>query len=128
MDGLTATEASERLDRYGPNSDAPAKAIGPLRAALRRLLEPLSLILQSTAFTAGEAALTGEPYPVPKHPGVTAEADDTSNALFRGSVAQTGEAIALAVKTGPASVFGAAASALAQAQARTPFERDLREF
>jgi len=29
MDGLTATEASERLDRYGPNSDAPAKAIGP---------------------------------------------------------------------------------------------------
>jgi len=32
------------------------------------------------------------------------------------------------VKTGPASVFGAAASALAQAQARTPFERDLRRI
>jgi Mg2+-importing ATPase len=216
-DGLTTNEAEKRLDRYGPNSDAPSKVIGPLRAVLRRLLEPLSLILlvagvisiltgdsiggsiivliltisigldtvqeghavrtaevlrrsvalqaevkrdgifqeieveavvpgdvlrirsgdiipadalilQSTAFTAGEAALTGEPYPVPKHPGVTADPDDASNALFRGAVAQTGEAIALAVKTGPATVFGAAASALAQAQARTPFERDLREF
>jgi Mg2+-importing ATPase len=215
--GLTANEAGERLDRYGPNSDAPSKVVGPLRAVLRRLLEPLSLILlvagvisiltgdavggsiivliltisigldtvqeghavrtaeilrrsvalkaevkrdgvfqeievervvpgdvlriragdiipadalilQSNAFTAGEAALTGEPYPVIKHAGVTADPDDSSNALFRGSVAQTGEAIALAVKTGPATVFGAAASALAQAQARTPFERDLREF
>jgi Mg2+-importing ATPase len=215
--GLTANEAGERLDRYGPNSDAPSKVVGPLRAVLRRLLEPLSLILlvagvisiltgdavggsiivliltvsigldtvqeghavrtaeilrrsvalkaevkrdgvfqeievervvpgdvlriragdiipadalilQSNAFTAGEAALTGEPYPVAKRAGVTADPDDSSNALFRGSVAQTGEAIALAVKTGPATVFGAAASALAQAQARTPFERDLREF
>jgi Mg2+-importing ATPase len=87
-----------------------------------------ALISQSNAFTAGEVALTGEPYPVAKHAGVTSDVDDSSNALFRGSVAQTGEAIALAVKTGPATVFGAAASALAQAQARTPFERDLREF
>jgi Mg2+-importing ATPase len=216
-DGLATNEARKRLDRYGPNSDAQSKAIGPLRAVLRRLLEPLSLILlvagvismltgdavggsiivliltisigldtvqeghavrtaeilrrsvalkaevkrdgifqdidvetvvpgdvlrvragdiipadalilQANAFTAGEAALTGEPYPVPKQAGITADPEDTSNALFRGSVAQTGEAIALAVKTGPATVFGAAASALAQAQARTPFERDLREF
>jgi Mg2+-importing ATPase len=57
-----------------------------------------------------------------------ADPDDTSNALFRGSVAQTGEAIAIAVKTGRATVFGAAASALAQAQIPSPFERDLREF
>jgi P-type Mg2+ transporter len=217
LDGLATNEAAERLDRYGPNSDAPQKVVGPLRAILRRLLEPLSLILlvagvisiltgdsiggsiivliltvsigldtvqeghavrtaeilrrsvalkaevkrdgvfrdvevetvvpgdvlrmragdiipadalilQSNAFTTGEAALTGEPYPVPKHPGITADPEDTSNALFRGSVAQTGEAVALAVKTGPATVFGAAASALAQAQARTPFERDLHEF
>src|SRR5262249_18152402 len=55
-------------------------------------------------------------------------ADDTSNALFRGSVAQTGEAVALAVKTGRDTVFGAAAAALAEAQAPSPFERDLREF
>jgi P-type Mg2+ transporter len=217
QNGLTTNEAGERLNRYGPNSDAPSKVVSPLRAVLRRLLEPLSLILlvagvisiltgdavggsiivliltisigldtvqeghaartaeilrrsvalkaevkrdgifqdidvetvvpgdvlriragdiipadalilQANAFTAGEAALTGEPYPVPKQAGVTADAEDSSNALFRGSVAQTGEAMALAVKTGPATMFGAAASALAEAQAPTPFERDLREF
>ncbi|MGA7996762.1 MAG: HAD-IC family P-type ATPase, partial [Bradyrhizobium sp.] len=217
--GLTTDEAARRLDQYGPNSDAPARAVSPLRAVFRRLLEPLSLILlaagivsiltgdeiggsiivliltlsigldtvqeghavrtaeilrrsvalkaevkrdgafrqieveavvpgdllrvragdivpadalilECTALTTGEAALTGEPYPVSKRPaaGAAAEPDDTSNALFRGSVAQTGEAIALAVKTGRNTVFGAAASALAQAQASSPFERDLREF
>ncbi len=217
--GLSTGEAAQRLDRYGPNSDAPARADSLLRAVLRRLLEPLSLILliagiisiltgdeiggsiivliltlsigldtvqeghavrtaeilrrsvalkaevkrdgafrqidvesvvpgdllriragdivpadalilECTAFAAGEAALTGEPYPVQKRPatGAAVDPDDTSNALFRGSVAQTGEAIALAVKTGRATVFGAAASALAQTEGPSPFERDLREF
>ena len=66
---------------------------------------PTRLILESTAFTAGEAALTGEPYPVEKRPGaVTATSPgEASNALFRGAVAQTGEAIALVVKTGRAT-------------------------
>jgi P-type Mg2+ transporter len=218
-EGLTTDEANARLEQYGPNSDAPARADSVWRAVLRRLLEPLSLILlgagivsiltgdeiggsiivliltlsigldtvqeghavrtaeilrrsvalkaevkrdgvfrqieveevvpgdllriragdiipadalilECTALTTGEAALTGEPYPVPKRPaaGAAVDPDDTSNALFRGSVAQTGEAIALAVKTGRNTVFGAAASALAQAQVPSPFERDLREF
>jgi Mg2+-importing ATPase len=215
--GLTTAEAAARLARHGPNSDAPPRIDSALRSILRRLLEPLSLILlvagvismltgdgiggaiivliltlsigldtvqeghavraaeilrrsvalkaevkrdgafceidvegvvpgdllriragdivpadalilESTAFTAGEAALTGEPYPVQKRAGLAADPEDTSNALFRGSVAQTGEAIALAVKTGRDTVFGAAASALAEAQAPSPFERDLREF
>jgi Mg2+-importing ATPase len=217
--GLGSDEAAQRLRQYGPNRDAAARADSPSRAVLRRLLEPLSLILlvasvismltgdeiggsiivliltlsigldtvqeghavrtaeilrrsvalkaevkrngvfrqvdvesvvpgdllriragdivpadalilECTAFTAGEAALTGEPYPVQKRCGAepAADPDDTSNALFRGSVAQTGEAIAIAVKTGRATVFGAAASALAQAQIPSPFERDLREF
>ncbi len=89
-----------------------------------------ALILECTAFTSGEAALTGEPYPVQKRrgTGATDDPDDTSSALFRGSVAQTGEATAIAVKTGRATVFGAAASALAQTEGPSPFERDLHEF
>ena len=217
--GLTSDQAAQRFDQYGPNSDAETRADSLLRAVLRRLLEPLSLILlvagiisiltgdeiggsiivliltlsigldtvqeghavktaeilrrsvalkaevkrdgvfrqieveqvvpgdvlriragdivpadalilECTALTTGEAALTGEPYPVQKRAatGTTADPDDTSSALFRGSVAQTGEALALAVKTGRNTVFGAAASALAQAQPPSPFERDLREF
>ncbi|WP_027553297.1 magnesium-translocating P-type ATPase [Bradyrhizobium sp. Cp5.3] len=217
LQGLVTTEAAARLAQYGRNSDVPPRIEGAMRAILRRLLEPLSLILlvagvismltgddiggliivliltlsigldtvqeghavraadilrrsvalkaevrrngafcqidveevvpgdilriragdiipadalilESTAFTAGEAALTGEPYPVQKRAGAADCFDDTSNALFRGAVAQTGEAIALAVRTGRDTVFGAAASALAEAQAPSPFERDLREF
>jgi P-type Mg2+ transporter len=217
--GLSSSEAEQRLAQYGPNSDAETRSDSIVRAILRRLLEPLSLILlaagivsvatgdsiggsiivtilvvsigldtvqeghavrtadilrrsvalkaevkrdggfhqievekvvpgdilrvragdivpadalilESTACTAGEAALTGEPYPVEKRPGAVdgKSPGEASNALFRGAVAQTGEAIALAVNTGRATVFGAAASALAQAQVASPFQRDLREF
>ena len=89
-----------------------------------------ALVLEATAFTASEAALTGEPYPVEKRPGtVTARnAGEASNALFRGAVAQTGEALALVVGTGRATLFGAAASALAESQAPSPFQRDLHAF
>jgi P-type Mg2+ transporter len=89
-----------------------------------------AILLECKALTTGEAALTGEPYPVEKRPGVVtaATAGEASNALFRGSMAQTGEAIALVVSTGGATMFGAAASALAEDTAPSPFERDLRAF
>ncbi|WNJ93517.1 magnesium-translocating P-type ATPase [Bosea sp. 685] len=218
-DGLSSIEAAKRLDQYGPNSDATAKTDSRLRAVLRRMLEPLSLILlaagivsvatgdtiggsiivailalsigldtvqegqamkaaevlrrsvalkaevkrdgafvqidvekvvpgdllrvragdiipadalilDSTAFTAGEAALTGEPYPVEKRAGASEakSAAQATNALFRGAVAQTGEAIALAVGTGRATLFGSAAAALAENADPSPFQRDLHQF
>lgn len=219
LDGLTSAEASARLARCGPNSDAAPRRASAAVAIFRRLLEPLSLILlaagivsagtgdtiggaiivtilalsigldtvqegralraaeelrrsvavraeakrdgafvrvevetlvpgdlvrvragdivpadallvEAAAFTVGEAALTGEPYPVEKRPGlVTARtAGEASNALFRGAVAQTGEALALVVGTGRSTLFGAAASSLAEAQAPSPFQRDLHTF
>jgi len=217
--GLDAAEAAARLVQYGSNADAAPRHASMARAILRRLLEPLSLILlaaggvsaatgddvggaiivailvlsigldtfqegraikaaevlrrsvalkaevkrdgtfvpvevdavvpgdvvrvragdiipadalvlEATAFTASEAALTGEPYPVEKRPGAVAarNAGEATNALFRGAVAQTGEAIALVVGTGRATLFGAAASALAEDQAPSPFQRDLHAF
>ena len=89
-----------------------------------------AFMLAGTAFTANEAALTGEPYPVEKKPGtVTAiNAGQASNALFRGSIAQTGEATALVVRTGHDTLFGAAASALAAPTATSPFQRDLHAY
>ena len=217
--GLRSQEVAPRLARYGPNSDAQAKTDSVARALLRRLCEPLSLILlvagvvsvatgdaiggaiivailaisigldtlqeghavraaeelrrsvalkaealrdgvyaevevdkivpgdvlrvragdiiaadalilESTGFTAGEAALTGEPYPVEKRPGVVTGTSpgEATNAVFRGAVAQTGEATVLVACTGARTIFGGAASALAQAQTASPFQRDLREF
>lgn len=218
-DGLSAAEAAIRLSHYGANADAPTRRVGIVRAVLRRLLEPLSLILlvaaivsvatgdsiggsiivsilavsigldtvqeghaaraadvlrlsvaltaevrrdgayrqlpveqlvpgdvirvragdiipadglvlDSTAFAANEAALTGEPYPVDKRAGPVAglSANQASGALFRGAVAQTGEAIALVVNTGRATIFGAAAAALAEAAGASPFEKDLQGY
>ncbi|WP_082459134.1 HAD-IC family P-type ATPase [Bosea thiooxidans] len=218
-DGLSSANAEARFAHYGPNSDARTKSDGVARAILRRLLEPLSLILlaagivsvatgdgvggaiivtilaisigldtvqeghavkaaevlrhsvalraevkrdgvfhqievakvvpgdilrvragdiipadalilDATACTAGEAALTGEPYAVEKRSGVVTAPSpaEASNALFRGAIVQTGEAIALVVGTGRATVFGAAASALSETQAPSPFQRDLHRF
>jgi Mg2+-importing ATPase len=218
-EGLTTDEAGRRLERYGPNTDKPARRAGVVVAVGRRLLEPLCLILlaaaivsaltgdgvggaiivvilalsigldtfqegravraadllrrsvalkaearrdgtfiavsvdaivpgdvvriragdivpadglllEAAAFTTSEAALTGEPYPVEKCCGTVSsrEAADAPNAVFRGSVAQTGEAVALVVATGTRTLFGAAAAALAEAQAPTPFQRDLHAF
>ncbi len=45
LDGLSAAQAAERLARYGDNADAVHRRPNPVRAVLRRLLEPLSLIL-----------------------------------------------------------------------------------
>ena len=218
-DGLTCIEATARLKRFGPNGDLPPARFGAVRAVLRRLMEPLCLILlaaavvsaatgdsiggtiiaamlvlsigldtfqegralkaadllrqavalkaevkrdgvfaaipvdgvvpgdvvriragdivpadglllEAHAFTASEAALTGEPYPVEKRCGIVSAPDpaDASNAVFRGSVALTGEALALVVGTGPATLFGTAAAALAEAQAPSPLQRDLHAF
>jgi Mg2+-importing ATPase len=218
-DGLRTPDVAARLARWGPNRDADAVSDGLARALLRRLLEPLSLmlllaggvsvltgdgiggsiivailslsigldtfqeghamraaealrrsvalkaevqrdgawqqvdveqvvpgdllrvragdiiaadalVLQCSGFTAGEAALTGEPFAVEKRPGAAAgpSAGEAGNAVFRGAVAQTGEALALVVGTGRNTVFGAAASALAAAPVPSPFQRDLREF
>ncbi|MCW5734097.1 MAG: magnesium-translocating P-type ATPase [Enhydrobacter sp.] len=89
-----------------------------------------ALVLEARAFTANEAALTGEPYPAEKRPGVVTarNAGEAFNALFRGSVAQSGEALALVVGTGRNTLFGAAASALAESQSPSPFQRDLHAF
>jgi Mg2+-importing ATPase len=89
-----------------------------------------ALLLESSAFTANEAALTGEPYGSVKRVGEvkSTTAAEASNALFRGSVAQTGEAVALAVATGAGTLFGKAASSLAEVAEASPFQRDLRQL
>ena len=55
-------------------------------------------------------------------------AGEASNVLFRGAIAQTGEALALVVKTGRATLFGAAAAALAEDAVASPFQRDLHAY
>ena len=56
-DGLRSGDVAPRLAQYGPNSDAPGRQDGLGRAVLRRLLEPLSLILLAAGLV---SALTGD--------------------------------------------------------------------
>ncbi|MGZ6037667.1 MAG: magnesium-translocating P-type ATPase [Phenylobacterium sp.] len=88
------------------------------------------LVLEADAFTANEAALTGEPYGVVKRPGkVSGHAPtDAFNSVFRGSVAQSGAATALAVGTGAATLFGKAAQSLNAPEEISPFQRDLSQL
>ena len=121
------------VKRDGAFRSVAVEAVVPgdvLRVKAGDIVPADALLLESKALTTGEAALTGEPYPVEKRPGVVTamNAGEATNALFRGSVAHTGEAIALVVGTGRATVFGAAASALAENAAPSPFERDLHAF
>lgn len=88
------------------------------------------LLLEATTLSVAEAALTGEPYAVEKRCGPVASQDaaEAANAVFKGSVVQTGEGIVLVVGTGRNTIFGRAASALAEAQGPSPFQRDLHAF
>ncbi|MEI9963630.1 MAG: HAD-IC family P-type ATPase [Caulobacteraceae bacterium] len=119
------------VKRDGQFVQVPAEEIVPgdvIRVRAGDVVPADALVLASDGFAAGEAALTGEPYPVDKHPGPSTAktAADASNALFRGAVAQTGEATALVAATGRATLFGAAAAALNEANTPSPFQHDLR--
>jgi Mg2+-importing ATPase len=101
-----------------------------LRVTAGDIIAADALVIESNAFTANEAALTGEPYPVEKHVGLVAAktAAEASNALFRGAIAQTGQVTALVVGTGAGTLFGSAAAALNQPTELSPFQRDLRAY
>lgn len=120
---------SANVRRDGVFRGIPIDTVVPgdlIRVQAGDIIPADALILECAAFTANEAALTGEPYPVDKKPGIVtgATAAVATNALFRSAVAQTGTATALVVGTGRNTLFGSAAAALVTAQPPSPFERD----
>ena len=126
-----AQKAEVRRDGAFASIDAELVVPGDVfRVSAGDVIPADGLVLESSAFTANEAALTGEPYGVIKRPGeVKAEsASEASNALFRGAVAQTGEATALAIGTAANTLFGKAAQSLNAPAGTSPFERDLNQL
>ena len=126
-----ALKAEVKRDGAFTSVDAELVVPGDIfRVSAGDIIPADALITDASAFSANEAALTGEPYGVDKRPGeVQAQtAAEASNALFRGAVAQTGDAVALAVGTGANTLFGRAAQSLNTAQEISPFQRDLRQL
>lgn len=78
-----------------------------------------------------QAVLTGETFPVEKHPGtVAAEAtlSERTNSAFTGSTVRSGTARLLICQTGMRTEFGAIASRLNLRQPETAFERGIARF
>ena len=126
-----AIKAVVRRDGVFTSVDAETVVPGDVfRVVAGDIIPADAIVIETNAFAANEAALTGEPYGVIKRPGVVTAQEPTaaSNAVFRGAVAQTGEATALAVATGADTLFGKAAISLNTAAEVSPFQHDLRQL
>lgn len=90
-----------------------------------------ALVLQARDFFVNQSVLTGESYPVEKHPGMPAamqDLQDATHAVFMGSSVVSGMAQAVLVRTGEGTAMGEVASSLNQVSAPTSFDLGMRRF
>jgi P-type Mg2+ transporter len=89
------------------------------------------LILESNTLFVGEAALTGESYPVEKMPGIVdagASISGRTNSLFMGTSVYSGMAKALVVYTAKDTEFGKISQSLNIRPAENEFAAGIRKF
>ncbi|WP_239651473.1 magnesium-translocating P-type ATPase [Neosynechococcus sphagnicola] len=89
------------------------------------------LVLESNDLSVGEAALTGETYPVDKFCGVLPVETDLSkrtNSLYMGTNVISGTAKAVVVNIGKTTEFGKVSERLKLRPPETEFERGLNRF
>ena len=91
-----------------------------------------ALVLEAKDFFVNQSLLTGEAYPVEKHPGVLPEnatdLQEASNAVFMGTAVIGGSARVVVVKTGAQTAMGDIADSLQKPTPATSFERGTRRF
>jgi Mg2+-importing ATPase len=88
-------------------------------------------VLAASDFFVNQAVLTGETFPVEKHPGVIAESASLvarTNCVFMGTNVRSGTARMLVTATGAATEYGRIAASLALRAPETEFERGIRHF
>lgn len=90
------------------------------------------LVLEAQDLFVKQALLTGESYPVEKHPGALAadatELQDATNAVFMGTTVISGSAKMRVVKTGTGTAIGAIADSLTGQPPPTAFEIGTHRF
>lgn len=119
-----------RARRDGTLATLPVEALVPgdvVELAAGALVPADGVVLESRGAQANEALLTGEPYPVPKRPGVPSGPTpaEAENALFAGTALVAGATTMLVVATGRTTRLGGIAAALAARRPPTAFERGL---
>ena len=123
-----------RAVRDGRLDEVDAVAIVPgdvVELAAGSLVPGDGVLLSATDFFVSEAALTGESFPVEKHPGVVAASatlPERTNCVFLGTNVRSGTARCLIVHTGAGTAFGAIAGSLARRAPEAEFDRGLRRF
>lgn len=90
------------------------------------------LVLTAEDLFVKQALLTGEPYPVEKHPGqlpaTATDLQDAANALFMGTTVISGSARMRVVETGTGTAIGAIADSLTRQSPPTAFEIGTHRF
>ena len=120
--------------RDGKWISIPSATIVPgdiIRLSAGNLVPADSVVLDARDFLVSEASLTGESFPVEKHPGSVAPdalLSQRLNCIHLGSSVRSGTATAVIVETGRRTELGRIAERLSIAEPETEFERGLRDF
>jgi Mg2+-importing ATPase len=102
-----------------------------VRLAAGSLVPADGLVLEARDFLVTEASLTGESFPVEKHPGVVpADAPLAAriNCVFLGTSVRSGMATVLVMRIGRDTAFGDVAARLKARPPETEFARGVRHF
>jgi len=90
------------------------------------------LLISATDFFVKQALLTGEAYPVEKHPGrlpdTATDVQDAANAVFMGTSVISGSATMRVVRTGLATAIGEIADSISRPATASSFELGTRRF
>jgi len=120
--------------RDGQPCECPVSALVPGDVVLLSAgdLTPADgLVLQARDFFVNQALLTGEPYPVEKHPTpphVATDLQDATHAVFMGTSVISGSARVLLVKTGADTEMGGIADSVSRPAETNSFELGMRRF
>jgi magnesium-translocating P-type ATPase len=124
-----------RVMRDGKPQDVPVSDVVPgdvVLLAAGDMVPADGLLLEACDLFVKQALLTGEAYPIEKHPGeLPADAtdlQDATNAVFMGTTVISGSAKMQVIKTGPATAIGAIADSLTRQPPLTAFEIGTHRF
>jgi P-type Mg2+ transporter len=124
-----------RVIRDGKAIDMPVAEVVPGDIAMLSagdMVPADGLVLEAQDLFVKQALLTGESYPVEKHPGALAadatELQDATNAVFMGTTVISGSARMRVVKTGTGTAIGAIADSLTGQPPPTAFEVGTHRF
>jgi len=131
---LAIVQINATVIRDGDSKEVPVEDIVPGDIVVLNAGDVIPgdcLVLESKDLFVDEATLTGETYPVEKAAGVLPAETPLSqrtNALFMGTHVVSGNAKAVAVRTGNETEFGKVSERLKLRPPETEFERGVRRF